>query len=289
MRPASLLRWYPRAWREQYGEELLALVQDTVEDGRPTWRLRLGVAWGGLRERGHQARRAAKAAVMRLGGPGQWAEMFMAGTIVAILPANLSEAPSAAQGWQAAAAFDAVLAAVALTGAVVLASGLAALPALVRFLRAGGWPKIRHRVAWAAGATVVAGGGLAGLVVFQGSLSPAQLDTSWPYGAGYLATGLAMTVAFGMWALAAEVTVRHLTLGPRVRTAQLILVAIAPIAVMVVLVALNFWWAATQFRLWLIWAVVLLGTASVSALQRIPRAVRKGRRLRAAGQRGGGG
>jgi len=29
------------------------------------------------------------------------------------------------------------------TGAVVLADGLLALPALVRFLRAGGWPNIR--------------------------------------------------------------------------------------------------------------------------------------------------
>jgi len=61
MRPARLLRWYPRAWRERYGEELLVLIQDTQEEGRPTWRLRLGVIRGGLRERGHQAVRAGKA------------------------------------------------------------------------------------------------------------------------------------------------------------------------------------------------------------------------------------
>jgi hypothetical protein len=34
MKPASLLRWYPRAWRERYGEELLALVQDTLDEGQ---------------------------------------------------------------------------------------------------------------------------------------------------------------------------------------------------------------------------------------------------------------
>ena len=61
MKPARLLRWYPRAWRERYGEELLALIQDTLDEGRPTWRLRLSVAWGGLRERGHQARNPSKA------------------------------------------------------------------------------------------------------------------------------------------------------------------------------------------------------------------------------------
>ena len=65
MKPANLLRWYPRAWRERYGEELLALVQDTLDEGRPTWRLRLGVVGGGLRERGHQAARAGAAAGWR--------------------------------------------------------------------------------------------------------------------------------------------------------------------------------------------------------------------------------
>jgi hypothetical protein len=70
MKPANLLRWYPRAWRERYGEELLALVQDTLDEGRPTWRLRLGVVGGGLRERGHQAARAGAAAVKWQAGTG---------------------------------------------------------------------------------------------------------------------------------------------------------------------------------------------------------------------------
>ena len=167
MKPARLLRWYPRTWRERYGEELLALIQDTLDEGRPTWRLRLSVIWGGLRERGHQAGRAVRAAA-KLAVRPDLSAMLVAGTIIALLPENLSESPPPARGWQATAAFDAVLAAVALTGAVVLASGLAALPALVRFLRAGGWPKIRRRVAWAAGATVAAGGGLACLALVVG-------------------------------------------------------------------------------------------------------------------------
>ena len=52
MRPARLLRWYPRAWRERYGEELLALIQDTLDEGRPTWRLRLGVVRGNILGKG---------------------------------------------------------------------------------------------------------------------------------------------------------------------------------------------------------------------------------------------
>ncbi len=286
MKPAGLLRWYPRAWRERYGEELLALIQDTLDEGRPTWRLRLGVAWGGLRERAHQAGRAVRAAVKRGAGPDLWAMMLVAGTIVAQLPENLSESPPPARGWQAVAAFDAVLAAVALTGAVVLAGGLVALPALVRFLRTGGWPKIRRRVGWAAGATVAAGGGLAGLALAGGSRSPAQLDASWAYLAGFLATGLVVAVAIGRWAIAAEATARHLTLDPRLRTAQLMLVAVTPATVTVVLVALNLWWSVTQSPAWLVAVPVFLGSASVSAWLRIRRAARKGRRLRAAARTG---
>ncbi len=196
MRPASLLRWYPRAWRERYGEELLALIQDTVEDGRPTWRLRLGVAWGGLRERGHQAGRVVRASVKWRTVLDRWS-LFVTGLVLATVPVAVTGPPPQARGWQAAAA-DGMLAAVAMTGVVVLVSGLTALPALIRFLRAGGWPKVRRRVVWAAGATVVAGGVLAGLSVASGSRSLAQQDASWVFSFGRLAAGLAVAVAIGL-------------------------------------------------------------------------------------------
>jgi hypothetical protein len=282
MKPANLLRWYPRAWRERYGEELLALIQDTLDEGRPTWRLRLGVARGGLRERVHQAGQAVRAGVTDRTGPARWGTALVAGLIFADLPLNLAQSPPAAREWQATTALDAVLAVVALTGALVLADGLAALPALVRFVRAGGWPKIRRPVAWAAGATAVAGGGLAGVAVFTGSHSFAQLNASWVNLAAIFATGLAMTAAMGLSAIAATVTARHLTLAPRVRSAQLILSAVTPPLVTVTLVTLNLWCSVTQGPAWLVVALVLLGLASVNAWQRIPRAVRRGRRLRAA-------
>jgi hypothetical protein len=251
MKPVNLLRWYPRAWRERYGEELLTLIQDTLDEGRPTWRLRLGVIWGGLRERAHQAGHGVRTAVKPPAGPARWGTALVAGLIFAGLPENLAQSPPQARGWQATAALDAVLAAVGLTGAVVLASGLAALPALVRFLRAGGWPKIRRRAGWAAGATVVAGGGLAGLVLVTGSHSAAQLNASWAYLAGVFATGLAVTVAIGLWATTVAATARHLRLAPRVRVAQLMLGDVTPAAVTVVLVTLACWWAVTQTTVWL--------------------------------------
>jgi hypothetical protein len=281
MKLPNLLRWYPRAWRERYGEELLVLIQDTLDDGRPTWRLRLGVIWGGLRERGHQAGRVVRVAAKWRTVPDRWS-LLVAGLVLATLPVTVAGSPPQARGWQAAAA-DAVLVAVALTGVVVLASGLTALPALIRFLRAGGWPKVRRPIMRAAGATVVAGGILAGLSVASGSRSLAQLDSSWVFSFGRLAAGLAIAVAIGLWAAAAVATTRHLTLAPRVRAAQLVLGAVTPTMVMIMFVSLNLWWSATQPSLvLLVMGLVNLALGSVVAPSRVSRAVRKGRRLRAA-------
>lgn len=143
MKPANLLRWYPRTWRDRYGEELLVLIQDTLEEGRPAWRLRLGVISGGLRERVHQAVRAGKAAAK--GASNGWLTAMIAGSTLGNLPWNLKAPLPPARAWQETAAFDALVGAFAVTGVVVLASGLVAAPAFIAFLREGGWPKIRPR------------------------------------------------------------------------------------------------------------------------------------------------
>ena len=79
MKPASLLRWYPRAWRERYGSELAALIQDNLDEGRPAWRLRLSVIGGGLRERFRQARHATAASLTSLAWQNRWGTIVLAG------------------------------------------------------------------------------------------------------------------------------------------------------------------------------------------------------------------
>jgi hypothetical protein len=280
MKPASLLRWYPRAWRERYGEELLALIQDNLDEGRPAWPLQLSMIWGGLGERGRQARHAAKAAFQRPGRSDKGVTILAAGLICGFGLGGLTPPSSAARAWQAVA-LDAVLAAVALTGALVLADGLVALPALVRFLRAGGWPKIRRRVGWAAGATAAAGGGL---VFVWGSDWQTSRNVSWATLAGLLVTGLAMTGAIGLWSATATATARHLTLAPRVRAAQLMLGAVLPTAVRAMVATCCLWWAAilpSSITL-LVLSLVNLALVIVLAPGRIGRAVRLSRRLRSA-------
>jgi len=95
MKPASLLRWYPRAWRERYGSELAALIQDDLDEGRPAWRLRLSVIGGGLRERFRQARHAAAASLTSPAWHNRWGTIVLAGLICGFLAGDLTSPLSA--------------------------------------------------------------------------------------------------------------------------------------------------------------------------------------------------
>ena len=281
MKAARLLRWYPRAWRERYGEELLALIQDTLDEGRPTWRLRLGVVRGGLRERVHQAVRAGTAAAKRT-STGLLITV-VAAMILGSLPWDLKASLPPARAWQKTAAFDALVGAFAVTGVVVLASGLVAAPAFIAFLREGGWQQIRRRVAWAAGATVAAGGGLAGLFLAERSMSSAQVNHSWAYGIGVVATTAALVVASGLWASAVTATAKHLKLATRARAAQPLLAAVTLTAAQVILPANLILLAAAQSSLpWLVVGVTNLALVGFVTPRFIGRAVRQSRRLRVA-------
>jgi hypothetical protein len=260
----KLLRWYPPTWRERYGEEFLAMIEDSLDGRRPGLRLRLSVAQAGLRERGHQVRLASqkrsRRVVRGLGGrPGM---AFIAAATIASLPLDLKTAPPPSRVWQADVVLYVLAGVVFVTGAAIAAGGLAALPALVRFLQAGGWPKIRRRVAWAAGATVAAGGGLAGLVIVVLSHTYAQLSASLAYTCGEVATLLAVMVALGLWARAIKVTARRLDLAPRVRAIEKTLGTVTVSAICLMVGVNLIWRASIESSV----PLLLLGTALIAFL-----------------------
>ncbi len=223
---ASLLRWYPRAWRQRYGEEFLAMVEDGLDGQRPTWPLTVSVAWAGLRERGRAlvSRRVLAWGARGIGFVfGRWWPIWMTAYMLAFLPTAVEASAPGGRAWHVTAALVAVVTVTALTGLAVLAGGLVAFPAVRRFLRAGGWAAIRRRVAWAAGATVVAGGALTALSLGSLSHTYAQLNSSsadffWVGG-----TALALMGALGLWVSAARATARQLDLSPRQRSAEAVL------------------------------------------------------------------
>jgi hypothetical protein len=288
---ARLLRWYPRAWRERYGDEFLAMVKDDLDGGAPTRRLRLSVAWAGLRERGHQVRRTGKAANRRLITAGSRTTLSLRGSIVAfivaVLPLNLRSSPPAAWRWQATGALDTELGFVALGGVAILASALLAVPAFSRFLRAGGWPRIRRRVGWAVAATMAAAGALSWVALATAAESFDQLNLSLDYLLGVAVTGLLLAMTLGLWTSAANRTARHLERSRRVRAAEKILVAIGAAAVSIVLAASFCFTAAIQPSA----PIAVLGIAGIAPLayltiSNLRCAIRTSKRLWSAPGRG---
>jgi hypothetical protein len=226
---ASLLRWYPRAWRQRYGEEFLAMVEDRLDGQRPTWRLKMSVAWAGLRERGRAlvSRRALAWGTRGIGFVfGRWWPIWVTAYMLAFLPTAVEASAPGGRAWQVTAALAALVAVTTLTGLAVLAGGLVAFPAVRRFLRAGGWAAIRRRVAWATGATVVAGGALTALSLGSRSHTYAQLNSSMADFFWVGGTALALTGTLGLWASTAKVTARQLDLSPRERSAEAVLGAL---------------------------------------------------------------
>jgi len=264
----KLLRWYPRAWRERYGEEFLAMVEDTLDGERPTLRLRVDVARGGLRERARgRARiygRKTVAFLRVVFGPriDRWWALFVAGWLLASLPDEFGlSLPAAAEG-RAAAVLDAEAGIAALLAAVVLARGAIALPAFGRFMRAGGWPKIRHRVAWAAGVTAAAVGAFAGLVVVPGPITFAQWNQSLIYFPGVVGAGLLVTAAIWLWARAAAATAPQLDLPRRARTGERVLTAAAIAGVLLMMNVSILWFAAAQSSA----ALLIFGLSGISVV-----------------------
>jgi hypothetical protein len=249
---ARLLRWYPAPWRARYGDELAALMEDEAEGQRLTRRRRVSIAVAGLRERGHGARLLVGA-----GSPGEiaragvllvlaaWAAFLVAGSSYAKLAEHFEGAFPRPDRPLADHAFTAVEAAATVAGALFVAGVLLALPAFVRFLRAGGWAAIRRPAAWAAVASAVALGGAAALIPWAHSLSDAARNgADSAYSAGFLGVACVGTVALALWTRVAARSLLGLTLHRRLLWAESALAIGIAAAMGVVTVATAIWWGS---------------------------------------------
>jgi hypothetical protein len=240
---ARLLRWYPRAWRERYGDEFLAMVEDTLDGRGPGWRLHLSVAKAGLRERGRRAapavlrKMAADASTHQSLDPAGWSAVT---ALIYFWSAwNGVQIPFAAGAdREAGGAVPVAVGVIAGLGAVigisVTIAGLVAGPALVRLLRAGGWPVIRQPVARAAVVTLAFAGMLTRfLLMISPSRHPALGVVSFAW---LIATLVLLELALLFWRRAGSAMMAQgLDLRPRVRAVQVMLNAITMSASLAVL------------------------------------------------------
>jgi hypothetical protein len=210
-----LLRWYPPRWRERYGDELLAMIEDDLAGRSPSLGMRLGLVGSGLCEQLREAGltgsgrpaadRARGGAVAVLVG---WTVLIVAGGAFAKVTERWQEAvPGPAPRW----------AAVGYTGVEVLAVAGAALsvvwavsvvPALLRAVRAGAWTGLRRPVTRAIVVLVLAGAATAAMALWARHLNTGQRNGGLVgYDVGFVAWGLSVAagvVALGVVAVKVE-------------------------------------------------------------------------------------
>lgn len=248
----GVLRWYPEEWRRRYGEELVALLEETVGDRDLPLGCRLSLMRAGCVERFRRG-----AAARRRAGPEErirsgallvlwaWAAFVVAGAGFAkfsehwdlVTPPSDRRVPNAAYAVVQGAGFAGAL--------LVVVGALVCLPAAVRFVRRGGWPAVRRPVLLAVAGTGLALAQGAGLVAWAHRLTaPARNGALWPYSLAGAALAVSVCASIGLSAAAAVSVVRRLDLGRRVLLAEALL-ALTMLGVLAVIAAgMVVWWVS---------------------------------------------
>ncbi|MGO9150118.1 MAG: hypothetical protein ACLP1E_09195 [Acidimicrobiales bacterium] len=255
---SALLRWYPSRWRARYGEELAAMVEDSLDGRSPTHRLRFSIAWAGLRERGHEtgmlgdttpaADRVRTGSLLVLCA---WAAFVVAGASFAKIAENFDLAVPVRSQALSTDSYYSLCAGALIAGTLVLAGAAIAVPAFARFLRAGGWRSIRGHVLRAATATVVAVVAVLGLVALARTLTPEQRNGDllyhsvvWYYLVPFVLTMLVIVATLALWTVAAVVVARRLELSRRVLSVEAALAVAVAVTMPLMTAATALWWGA---------------------------------------------
>jgi hypothetical protein len=251
-RHEGLLRCYPRDWRDRYGDELLALLEDTYGEEPLPGRARLGVIRGGITE--HLRRvdigagdrtpsdRVRSGSLLVLCA---WGLVVLGGGGFAKISEHWTAAVSPRSWWLPVHGSSSVRWA-AVAGLCIVAGGaFAVLPAFVRFLRAGGWAQARRPVGRAGLATAITILVGATMREWAHHLTSAQRNGGlWSYQGIAVLAVLSVAATIASWEGAAVSIVRHLRLSPRVLRLEGVLALAVFATIVVAITGTLVWWAA---------------------------------------------
>ncbi len=272
------LRWYPAWWRDRYGDELAALMEDHTGGRPPGPGLRISVATAGLRERlrgaGVVGDRVPPDARLRAGALMvlcAWALFMLAGAsyqrasehFAGVLPTPERTAPQIA--------FD-VVATLGVAGVlVVLLGALVALPSLVRFLRDGGWPSVRRAVLVAAGLSASVAVAVVPLSRWAHRLNEFQRNGGdAAYTAVLLLFALGVAAALGAWTWAAVRCARRLDWPRRALRVEAALAVVLCWIMAAVTAGTAVWWGAMALHApWFLGGTLGGGAASTVTPQMV--------------------
>jgi hypothetical protein len=247
---AWLLRWYPPAWRERYGEELVVLMEDHSGEQPLSRKVKLSLIRAGLRERFHESglvggqlsptERARAGALLVLCA---WTAFVVAGASFSKASEHFAQALSVSSRAIPQAAFD-VVAALGVIGATLVAVGaLAALPAFVHFVRVGGWPSIRGHVLRASVLTAVTVGAVVPLSAWAHHLDELQRNGGdGVYSGAFVAWALLVAATLAQWTAAGVVAVRRIDFTRRVLHFEATLAVVVAGTMALITAATALWW-----------------------------------------------
>lgn len=251
MRRERLLRVYPPVWRERYGDDFTAYLEDAYPGTMPV-RATLSVVAGGLRERGRATLRgdASTPAAHRLragtlGVLVAWAAFVLAGASFAKLSEHVDSALAPGPRRLAGDAYSLVQIAAVVSGlAVVVAAALAA-PALRRLLSSGGWRLVRRPLAGALLGTAVLALTTVALSGWAQHLTDGQRnggDTG--YSVAFVAWAVLVAVAVALWTGVGVSVGKRISASRSVLLAQGVLAAVVTTGMVVMTVSVAVWWLA---------------------------------------------
>lgn len=246
------VRLFPKAWRDRYGPELQALLEDTYgPHGRvPFWSraslLRAavvehvhGTGLVGKKARSTEAARAGTLAVM-----WAWAVFVVAGAAFANASEGWSTGPL--RGARLAGAGYYLVVAAAMAGAVVvLTASLPFVRPLISSLRASGWRELRRSAVRPVSLTLITVAVLAATVVWARHLTKAQRDGAyWPYEVIFLVLAVAASTTIASWTALATTWLRRLDVSPGTWQVAGKLAMAACASMLVMAGGAGLWWAA---------------------------------------------
>ncbi len=242
-----LLRWYPSAWRARYGDEMVALMQDTYGDDRVPWRQRWSLARRGLGERVHRLGRREPRPEDRVRNGSLWvlcgwAFFVLGGMAFGKLSEHWDQATAPGVRHLPAIGYNAVVTAAIVGLLVVLLAGALALPATVRLLRGGGWPEVRRPVLAAAAVVALTTVYSIGVAVWSLHLPDGRQSGS--VGAVGVVWAVLVSCSIAALTAAAVAVARRLTLTARVVEAEGWLAVALAVVMVVVMAGTALWWGA---------------------------------------------
>ena len=254
-----LLRWYPRAWRERYGEEFLALLDDELAGARAPLTFRVKVALSGLREHGYASGvvgASASVEARRRGGSllvlVAWAGMVVGGAALAKSAEHFATAMPVSSRAGAQLAYDVVVAAGVVGTLLVGLGALLAVPTVVRMLRRGGWSRVRPAVSRALAASALGALAMTGLGLWAHRLSALQRNGGDAlYGVAFLAVAALAVLTIALWTSAAVTTVGAMDISPTLLRAESALAgAVSAAAALLTVSALAWWIEVARYAPW---------------------------------------